>query len=128
MYNTKLIVSYSNDLEYRKNMRELFSMNHKDQCDNIDDITNDENNYDHDSSSKSLDFIYKQTRNNIYFKSIYDLAASKMFSMDREIGLAVLFSYDNMDSFHKCLCSFLENKRDFNDTNEHYMRMYEKIK
>ena len=106
MYNTKLIVSYSNDLEYRKNMRELFSMNHKDQCDNIDDITNDENNYDHDSSSKSLDFIYKQTRNNIYFKSIYDLAASKMFSMDREIGLAVLFSYDNMDSFHKCYVVF----------------------
>lgn len=128
-YNNIIPISYSNDLEYRNCMRNLFSMNHAEEIiDDIDDISKDENDYDTDASTKALDFIYLQTCFIPCFQSLYDVAASKMLSMDREIGLAVLFSYDYMSLFHKCVCCFLENPQDFNEMTEDYIRLYEKIK
>ena len=128
-YNNTITISYSNDLEYRSCMRKLFSMNHiHETLDDIDDVSKDENDYDQSACSKALDFIYLETCDNPYYQTLYDIAASKMLSVDRDIGLAVLFSYDYMGLFHKCICCFLENPQLFNDNNEHYIRLYEKIK
>ena len=60
-------------------------------------------------------------------KKLYDAGASKMLSENREIGLAVLFSYDYMKYFHSCVVDYLEDPIHFDDTNEHYVTLYKKI-
>jgi hypothetical protein len=94
----------------------------------IDIVTNDENNYDQYAATRVIDYIYDKTQHNIFFQQLYDVAASKMLSTDRGIGLAVLFSYDYLYLFHKCIVLFYSHPNDFIDSNEHYIRMYDKIK
>ena len=60
---------YKNDFEYRKIMRQLFSMQKVvSHCEEIDEITNDENDYDTNSASKAMDFVYDQTKENLFFQ------------------------------------------------------------
>ena len=101
-YNLELRLNqYTNDKEYRETLRQLFSMQKVvAHCEEIDDITNDENDYDTDSASKAMDFIYEATKTNNVFQILYDSAAGKMLSQDREIGLAILYSYDYMLLFN----------------------------
>ena len=122
-------VTYDNDFEYRVCLRKLFSMKPKKlSChDEIDEISRDENDYDGETTSKGLDFIYESTKENVYFQKLYDAGASKMLSENREIGLAVLFSYDYMKYFHSCVVDYLEDPIHFDDTNEHYVTLYKKI-
>ena len=93
-YNTNIgIITYIDDKTYRQCLRDLFFMNTHIEID-FDEITQDEQNYDIDAANNAMDYVYNQTKENIYFQNLYDCAAAKMFSTDREIGLAVLFSYD----------------------------------
>ena len=126
-YNTDIVfITYIDDQSYRQCLRDLFFMNSHIQED-LDEITQDEQNYDIDAANKAMDYIYAQTKDNIHFQNLYDCAAAKMFSTDREIGLAVLFSYDYMKYFHSCVVDYLEDPIHFDDTNEHYVTLYKKI-
>jgi hypothetical protein len=127
-YPTTLSISYSNDLEYRSCIRKLFSMKHVVSVDpEIDDVTRDEQDYDIDAASEKLDYIFDQTQEHPRFQELYDIAASKMISLDRSIGLSVLFSYDYMAAFHECLCSFFENPSGFNESNVTYLALKRKL-
>ena len=95
--------------------------------DDIDEISRDENDYDGETTSKGLDFIYESTKDNVYFQKLYDAGASKMLSDNREIGLAVLFSYDYMKYFHSCVVDYLEDPVHFDDSNKSYVILYKKI-
>ena len=69
----------------------------------IDNETKDELDYDETASSKFLNSVYEKTKNKKEFQKLFDLAAACMFSTDREIGLAVLFSYDYLALFYQVL-------------------------
>jgi hypothetical protein len=127
-YNTKLLIHYSNDYEYRASLRALFSMKRVIQLDpDLDEITRDEQDYDVDAASQKLDFIFESTSGNLMFQELYDIAASKMISTDRSIGLSVLFSYDYLALFHRCLCSFFDDPDGFNDANMAFVALKKKI-
>jgi hypothetical protein len=130
MYNySESTVNYENDKEFRNCLREVFKMG--DNVDNssyLDEITRDENNYDFESATKAMDYVFEKTHTNTLFQSLYDLAAAKMFSTDRSIGLAVMFSYDNLKDFHYCLWDFFTNTASFNENSDSYKKMFNKIK
>ena len=132
MYNINVKIDYENNKQYRQCLRNVFSMDISnldipfDQMEDLDDETEDELLFDENSMIKSMDFIYEKTKNNSYFKELYKLAASKMFSEDENIGLAVLFSYDYFALFHLCLVDFL-NKNEFNEKNNYYINLKNKI-
>ena len=127
-YNTKLLIQYSNDREYRACLRELFSMKRVIQMDqDLDEITRDEQDYDLDAASQKLDFILENTNGHPRFQELYDIAASKMISTDRNIGLSVLFSYDYLALFHRCLCSYFEDPDVFDEANAAFVALKKKI-
>jgi hypothetical protein len=129
-YNTDVRdIEYGNDEEFRECMRVIFKMKPNiDQDPNYDEVTRDEMNYDFEAVSKSMDHIYDETKNHKLFQTIYDMAAAKMFSMDRSIGLAVLFSYDNFKVFHRSLCDFFNDENSFCETTESYITVFNTIK
>ena len=109
-------MKYSNDLEYRSSLRKVFGMKSPDALsEDIDEISRDEQDFDMENTSRCLDYIYENTCNNPCFQELYDSAAEKMISMDRSIGLSVLFSYDYFAGFHKCLCCYYEDPENFDD-------------
>jgi hypothetical protein len=129
-YNTATTIQYSNDVEYRTCMRNLFCMVSPiitDDTSDIDDITLDEQDYDEAAASKTMDFVYEKTFESALFQELYDIAASKMISMDRSIGLAVLFSYDYMALFHRCLCCYFTKHEDFTETHDSYVSLKKKL-
>ena len=129
-YNTSTRnIRYNNDTEFRNCLRVVFNMVHKLDIDpDYDDITHDETDYDFEATTKAMDFIFEQTKDNKQFQILYDLAAAKMISVDRTIGLAVMFSYDNLKVFHCCLCDFIENKEIFDENTDSYKAAYNTIK
>jgi hypothetical protein len=108
-------INYNNDEEYRRMIRICFSfekdkfynyeglVNNLEICDNI---TADELLFDSDKSNFSLDYIFNLTINIEQFSNMYTMAAGRMFSTDKSIGQAVLFSYDTFKYFHTCLWTF----------------------
>jgi len=112
-------IQYSNNAEYREVLRTLFQMskqpmdektkdeetkdNETKDDESIDNETKDELDYDETASSKFLNSVYEKTKNKKEFQKLFDLAAACMFSTDREIGLAVLFSYDYLALFYQVL-------------------------
>ena len=130
VYNAELTdIRYSNDIEYRNCLRRLFYMNRiESDYTDVDIVTQDENDYDMDSSSKAMDYVYGITSHHPQFQQLYDIAASKMLSTDREIGLAVLFSYDYMALFHNCILSYRTNPTDFTEQSPAYCELYAKIR
>ena len=108
--------AYTNDKEYREFIRNICSMKSNqlatlDQND-IDDITNDEWDYDADAMKIWLDHTYEITHNDPIFMKLYVTAAGTMLSEDPQIGLAVLVSYDYFYDFYTCINSF-KHKNDF---------------
>jgi hypothetical protein len=122
---------YTTNSEYRAFLRQIFQMDSQKYKENIqklennnkeilDEETLDEISYDEDAAAKIMDEWYCQTANNSLFHTIYDLAAAKMISTNREIGFAVLFSYDFLHFFYPVLMEFLQNSGEFNNTSPAY--------
>jgi len=134
-YPTELTLTYSNDFEYRKSLRQLFQMNSTTYPDiinaDIDPVSRDELEYDEQSTTRAMNFVIEQTRSNPLFYALYEQAATFMFSTDIDIGLAVLFSYDYMLLFHNCLKDYFKSLPDNTDTfqteNENYQILHKKI-
>jgi hypothetical protein len=126
-YDLNKDVSYTNNREYRKCLRELFNMNCiiNEDLNDIDEETKDELLYDENTMSAIMDEIFNATKNNELFNELYDLAAARMFSTDRTIGQAVLLSYDYLCFFHNCLASFLRGN--FDNKNEFYLLLKIKL-
>jgi hypothetical protein len=134
-YPRHLTISYSNDLEYRMTVRQIFQMNsdsypeivHSD----IDPISRDELEYDEKSADIAMQYVMNHTQNEALFAPIYEQAASFMFSTDANIGLAVLFSYDYLLLFHNCLrdyfTSITTNENAFTNQNKNYQLLYNKL-
>jgi hypothetical protein len=107
VYPTNLTLSYTNDEEYRKSIRNLFQMKSDSYPDivhsDIDEVSRDELEYDENSAYSAMEYVFENTRNVPIFIAMYEQAASFMFSTDINIGMAVLFSYDYLLLFHNCL-------------------------
>lgn len=122
-------ISYTGDREYRATFRRIFRMRLVSAGLDIHDaITADELNYDVDAASAMMDAIFDQTSTHPLFQELYDHAAAKMFSLDRTIGMAVLFSYDYFADFHRCLCVWMQEPSAWTSTHAAFTRMLEKIK
>lgn len=128
----KTLCNYKNDKEYRACLRNLFGMKQENYPDtsamDLDEITEDEMSYDDSSAQVVMDFILKTTDNNPLFTQAFELGAAKMISMDKEIGLTILMSYDFLHFFHVCFIDFLENPETFQETTESYVALIKKLK
>jgi|LauGreDrversion4_2_1035121.scaffolds.fasta_scaffold07027_4 hypothetical protein len=118
------IPSYSNTQEYRQCLRSFFQMDsaeyreilqkYQDELqDDFDDETCDEMSYDEGAAKRAMDSMYLITHKHPLFQELFDHAAARMFSTDREIGLAVLCSYDYLSRFHACIVQFLQTPEQF---------------
>lgn len=99
----ELEVSYETDSEYRNQLRRFCQMKCVDQFENdpsIDTVSRDENLYDEYAVSKTMNLLYDKTRDSTAFRTLYELAAGRMFSTDPEIGLCILMSYDYFRYFY----------------------------
>jgi len=123
IYNTNLTVSYQDDFGYRQSVRDVFGMNCSDAIDpDYDPVTRDELLYEADAMTKGLDYVYARTKDIPEFKKIYEIAAGFMFSVDPNIGLAVIFSYDYFHLFHPCLVDFLRSGSISSENKENLMK------
>lgn len=127
--------TYSNNTEYRKCIRQVFNMNatvynqkvqllETSNNEVLDDETRDEISYDDNSASIVLDTIFDMTKQNTLFNTLYLDAAAKMISLDPSIGIAVLFSYDYFELFHKCIVVFIQNPVLFTIDCKEYIALY----
>jgi hypothetical protein len=123
VYDTNYEVIYEDTKEYRECMRHLFKMTPLIQDSDLDDETLDEQNYDSIQTTIMLDYIYALTKDNKCFQKMYDYASATMFSQDREIGLAVLFSFDYFIFFHPCICSYIKMPHRMSETNEYFIEL-----
>lgn len=116
-----LDIQYENDFQYRKCLRNVFCMISRESLDkDLDEVTMDENNYDEEKSKKAMDYVYSRTTNHPLFNHLYEKAAALMFSVDKSIGLCVLFSYDYLHCFHNCLKCFFQEPEQFNEKSHPY--------
>ena len=130
-YPTLLEIKYKDDIEYRKCVRQLFSM-HSQQLEwedpnIVDPVSLDENDYDIISSSMMLDHIYNSTKEIPLFINMYIHAAGFMISEDQEIGLVVLCSYDYLIEFHNCLCDFFTSPDTFSQSRDSLKQLNNKL-
>jgi len=108
--------SESGNASYRQCLRDFFIMNlPTDIPTDIDDESQDELLYDTFAVKSGLEFIYQQTKEDARFIVLYQLSAGQMLSEDREIGLAVLFSYDYFQPFFHCLKTFFLSPDDWSN-------------
>ena len=126
-YHFEKEISYTSNQEYRQCMRELFNMNTIETTADIDDETRDELDYDANTISPIMDKLFKYTKGNPRFHELYELAAGLMFSIEPEIGQAVLFSYDYLPLLHSCLASFHREPLGFNDQNPCFLALKKKL-
>jgi hypothetical protein len=114
-YPTNYTVSYTDDTEYREAIRHVFRMTcnilvvpSEGDDEGIDPVTQDEWNFDTESTAPFLDFVYGATQTHPVFQDLYEVAAGLMLSEDPSIGLAILFSYDYFALFHRVLCAYFK--------------------
>ena len=105
-------VNYNTDAEYRLSLRKLFKMNDQPTFDpSLDEISKDENNYDEETIKLWMNWISEQTEECYELNELYKLAAATMISLDRDTGLAVLFSFDYFSDFHSLLTIYFKNPK-----------------
>ena len=104
-------ISYDDDEGYQIAVCKLFSMEE----------------YDDETVSKVLDLIYFKTKDQPLFQVVYNQAASFMLSENQEIGLGVLFSYDNLPFFHQMLVAFHTLDNQFDDSCLAYVNLHKKL-
>lgn len=122
-YNFDTIIEYSNDFEFRQCLRKVFNMKQQNDCKDIDSISNDENNYDANAVFDSMNYVFSITKNEPLFNQLYQNAAAKMLSLDINIGLSVLYSYDYFRVFHLCLRDFTNTDIVFDLNNSNYIKL-----
>jgi len=130
-YPNNIKIQYSNDIEYRQSLRQLFEMNFQtellDNSSIMDPVSLDESNYDEKMTKKWMDWISLQTKECYEINELYKIAAATMISLDRETGLAVLFSFDYFSDFHKVLSLFFENPNRDLEMYPEYERLWERL-
>jgi hypothetical protein len=94
----------------------------------LDEETLDELDYDEEASTLAMDFIYSKTTDNVLFRELYTVAATRMFSTDLETGMTILFSYDYLLLFHKCLVCFFKTPIEFTESCQSFTELYNLIK
>jgi len=92
----------------------------------IDFESKDENLYDEIAMRKIMDIIYEKTKRNNDFIVLYDLAAAQMLSIDREVGLCILLSYDYFKYFFLLWTTF-ENIDTIINKTECYIELKKKL-
>lgn len=117
--------TYSNTTEYRDIFRKITHQSTipPENKFDVDIETLDEQHYDENAVTQFLDTVYKNTNTSSLFQTLYDLAASQMISVDREIGLAVLLSYDYLHVFYPVYCEFVQDPNTFSETSALYMKI-----
>jgi hypothetical protein len=127
-YDTSLVeVSYANDTEYRAVFRRVFGMKPVPRDADMDALTADEIDYDVEAASRAMDNVYERTASDPLFQELYDLAAAKMFSLDRTIGMAILFAFDNFAHYHQCLRLFFLEPASWTRSHPTFVAMLNKI-
>ena len=110
-------IVYTTDKEYRDHIRKAFRFDPKEKynyngrlmkLEDLDEISRDEVMFDSKAISKSLDIIFKHTKNDSFFHSLYEHAAGRMFSETLEIGQAVVCSYDTFHWYYSCVWYYLQ--------------------
>ncbi len=130
---------YDSDKTYRAFLRQIMQMDAAKfyetsdiKCDPTDPKvspeTIDEYNYDAEAVAEYLDGVYKSTKSRPEFQRLYVAAAALMFSEDKEIGLAVLLSYDYLAHFFQIYANYLKNVDEWSaDTDEVYQKLIDRI-
>ena len=114
LYNYEIAkIAYDDDEGYQRTICQLFYMNF-------------ELGFDNEIIDSTLNRIYLKTKAHPLFQQVYVKAASFMLSENPEIGLAVLFAYDNLPLFHAVLVEF--NKNDsINESCPAYVDLHKKL-
>ena len=102
-YPLGLGISYTTDSDYQRSVCHLINETLSIHC-SIDE-------WNQENARCFLDNIYLKTHNIEIFNELYTLAASKMISVDPEIGLAVLFSFTYFEIFHQCLTFYFHQDK-----------------
>ena len=111
-YNYKIAqIEYNDDEEYQRTICQLFFMEHD---------------FDNEIIDRTLDQIYLKTKAHPLFQQVYVKAASFMLSENPEIGLAVLFAYDNLPLFHPVLLEF-NNNGSIDESSNAYANLHKKL-
>lgn len=125
------ISQYSDNRSYREAIRQIIGMPDTQYIHNSSDYddeeTGDEQYYDETYMTRFLDDTYALTREHPIFKELYEIAAGKMLSLDHEIGLAVLMSYDYLYFFYGCLLDYMSSPGSFGKQNDNFLSLYAKI-
>jgi hypothetical protein len=128
-YDTSVVeVSYVNDGEYRAVFRRVFGMKTLPPDADMDALTADEIDYDVDAASAVMDSVFERTESDPLFQELYDLAAAKMFSLERTIGMAILFAFDNFAHYHQCLRLYFLEPASWTRSHPTFVAMLNKIK
>ena len=106
-------IYYEDDEGYQRTICQLFFMEF-------------ETGFDNEMIDRTLDKIYLKTKAQPLFQKVYVKAASFMLSENPEIGLAVLFAYDNLPLFHPVLVEFNKNGL-INETCPAYVHLHKKL-
>jgi len=113
MYNTKIICKYNNYIF--ENLRELEHMTETDKEYFQDSLYREEflnifglYEYDETKINQALDELYEKIKDCKELKECMLKLASNIMSLDEEIGMLFLFSYDYMYLSHIYICEFLK--------------------
>ena len=106
---------------------ENFILNKNTYSEPLDDETADELSYDEEAAGKFMDYIYENTKDHPLFQVAYDTAAGFMFSMDRNIGLTILFSYDYLREFYACFTTYAMDPTLFTEETPCYVALLQRL-
>jgi hypothetical protein len=111
-YNYEITqIEYDDDEGYQRTISQLFFM---------------EAEFDNEIIDRTLDQIYLKTKAHTLFQKVYVKAASFMLSENPEIGLAVLFAYDNLPFFHPLLVEFNQSGS-IDESSTAYVYLHKKL-
>jgi hypothetical protein len=112
-YPTDYVVEYVNNREFRRCLRHIFQMNpsnYLDVIEDADDEFRDEMEYDETKNAIVFNTIMEATKDDPRFLDLYKKSAKLVFSVDVDIGLTLLTSYDYLRHFHPLLVLHIRNK------------------
>ena len=122
-------IVYDDDISYRQVLRTILKMesNNSLSDENLDSLTQDEQDCDDAAISTALDWIYAKTRDHLLFQTLYLKAAGFMLSEDPQTGLCILLAYDNLPIFHPMFCAYMEDPDRFSDKHPTYAALHAKL-